>query len=41
VHVGGGGFDGIFGVLSGGEGGGALSANPLWAGGSHGQFFGQ
>jgi hypothetical protein len=35
------GFDSIFGVWSGGEGGGALSTNPLWAGGSKGQFFGQ
>lgn len=36
-----GGFNGIFGVLSGGSGGGAFSANPLWAGGSKGQIFGQ
>jgi len=35
------GFDSMFDMVSGGGGGGALSANPLWAGGSHGQFFGQ
>jgi hypothetical protein len=36
-----GGFDAIFKGLSGGDGGGAFSANPLWAGGSKGQIFGQ
>ena len=35
------GVDGNFNLLSGGAGGGALSTNPLWAGGSSGQFFGQ
>lgn len=34
------GFNPIFGLWSGG-GSGALSANPLWAGGSVGQIFGQ
>jgi hypothetical protein len=36
-----GGIDGIFNMWSGGSGGGALTGNPLWAGGSKGQFFGQ
>lgn len=35
------GFDSLFDIWGGGAGGGALSANPLWAGGSKGQFFGQ
>ncbi len=35
------GFDAMFDVWSGGSGGGVFSANPLWAGGSKGQFFGQ
>jgi hypothetical protein len=35
------GFNAMFDVWSGGEGGGVFSANPLWAGGSKGQFFGQ
>jgi hypothetical protein len=35
------GLDGLFDMWSGGEGGGVFSANPLWAGGSKGQFFGQ
>jgi hypothetical protein len=40
IQPGGGGIDGIFSDLTAG-GQGALSGNPLWAGGSHGQFFGQ
>jgi hypothetical protein len=36
-----GGMNGNFTLLSGGGGKGALSDNPLWAGGSSGQFFGQ
>lgn len=35
------GFDDMFKVWSGGKNGGAMSANPIWAGGSEGQFFGQ
>ena len=35
------GFNAMFDVWSGGSGGGVLSANPLWAGGSKGQFLGQ
>ena len=38
------GFDGIFDVLQkggSGSGGTAFGGNPLWAGGSSGQFFGQ
>ncbi len=36
-----GGLDGVFKVWSGSGSNSALSANPLWAGGSSGQFFGQ
>jgi hypothetical protein len=36
------GFDAMFGVWSGsGTGGSVFSSDPLWAGGSKGQFFGQ
>ncbi len=35
------GLDATVNVYSGGAGGGVFSANPLWAGGSKGQFFGQ
>ncbi len=41
VVSGGASIDGNFDLLSGGSGGGAFSANPLWAGGSKGQLFGQ
>lgn len=40
IQPGGGGLDGLFDVWTAG-GQGALSGNPLWAGGSKGQFFGQ
>jgi hypothetical protein len=41
INVPDGGLNGNFTLLSGGGGGGVLTANPLWAGGSSGQFFGQ
>lgn len=37
----GGGFNDMFGVWAGSSTTSALGANPLWAGGSKGQFFGQ
>ncbi len=37
----GGGFNDIFGVWAGGATTSALGANPIWAGNSKGQFFGQ
>ena len=36
-----GGFDAIFNLLSGGVGNSVFTANPIWAGGSKGQIFGQ
>lgn len=36
-----GGLNSIVSDLTGGDGGGAFSAHPLWAGGSKGQIFGQ
>ncbi len=38
--IGGNGLDSVMGVVGGGTSG-AISGNPLWAGGSSGQFFGQ
>lgn len=37
----GGGLDGVFQTWSGSGGNSVFGANPLWAGGSKGQFFGQ
>ncbi len=36
-----GGLDGVMGSVGAGGAGGVFSGNPLWAGGSSGQFFGQ
>jgi hypothetical protein len=36
-----GGLDGVLGSVGSGGAGGVFSGNPLWAGGSSGQFFGQ
>ena len=41
INIPDGGLDGNFNLLSGGGGGSVFGANPLWAGGSSGQFFGQ
>jgi hypothetical protein len=39
--IGGSGLDGVMGSVGSGGSGGVFSGNPLWAGGSGGQFFGQ
>lgn len=39
--IGGSGLDAVMGSVGAGGGSGAFGGNPLWAGGSSGQFFGQ
>ena len=39
--IGGSGLDSVMGSVGAGGAGGVFSGNPLWAGGSSGQFFGQ